>query len=61
MSQRRALQMITTLRYALKQDMTIAHAVNGIGFDEGIDRKLQRIAAELEAEPQVKSSESEAN
>jgi hypothetical protein len=49
--------MITTLRYAIKQDMTIAHAVNSRGMSEGIDRKLQRIAAELVPETQAKPPE----
>lgn len=47
MSQRRALDLIQAMRYAMGRDMSIAHAVNGVGPGEGLDRRLQRIGAEL--------------
>jgi len=46
MSQRRALDLIQALRRNLAGNMSIAHAVNGV-CEEGIDSKLQKIAAEL--------------
>jgi len=54
MSQHRALNLIQALRYSLSRNMSIAHAVNGV-CEEGIDSKLQRIAAELvdDSKPKV--------
>jgi hypothetical protein len=39
----------------MNRDMSIAHAVNGVGYSEGLDSRLRKIAAELidDREPRV--------
>jgi hypothetical protein len=47
MSQRRALDLIQSMRRCMAGDMSIAPAVNGMAPYTGLDKQCQQIAAEL--------------